>query len=102
MPPFCEVFAPVFLRAMATIVVAEISMSLDNVLGVAGAAHDNTAMLVFGLALSIVLMAVGANMLARFLDRYQWISYIGLAVIFGSPRRCRITASLKYRCISTA
>jgi len=56
-------------------------MSLDNVLGVAGAAHGNLAMLVFGLALSIVLMAVGANMVARLLDRYQWIGYIGLAFI---------------------
>ncbi len=75
------IFSPIFLRAMATIIAADISMSLDNVLGVAGAARDNMAMLVFGLVLSIILMAVGANMVARFLERYPWIGYIGLAVI---------------------
>lgn len=73
--------SPIFLRAMLTIIVADVSMSLDNVLGVAGAAKDNVQMLVFGLVLSIVLMAVGANLVARMLNRYQWIGYIGLAVI---------------------
>ena len=73
--------SPMFLRAMATIIVADVSMSLDNVLAVAGAAKDNIHMLVFGLVLSIVLMAVGANVVARLLNRYQWIGYIGLAVI---------------------
>ena len=75
------IFSPMFMRAMATIIVADVSMSLDNVLGVAGAAKDNVQMLVFGLVLSIVLMAVGANLVARLLHRYQWIGYIGLAVI---------------------
>ncbi|NKB58750.1 MAG: YjbE family putative metal transport protein [Alphaproteobacteria bacterium] len=75
------VLSPMFLRAMATIIVADVSMSLDNVLGVAGAAKDNVPMLVFGLVLSIVLMAAGANIVARMLNRYQWIGYIGLAVI---------------------
>ena len=73
--------SPIFIRAMLTIIVADLSMSLDNVLGVAGAAKDNIQMLVFGLVLSIVLMAVGANLVARLLNRYQWIGYIGLAVI---------------------
>ena len=76
-----SIFSPMFIRAMATIIVADVSMSLDNVLGVAGAAKDNVQMLVFGLILSIVLMAVGANLVARLLNKYQWIGYIGLAVI---------------------
>lgn len=76
-----SIMSPMFLRAMATIIVADVSMSLDNVLGVAGAAKDNVGMLVFGLVLSIVLMAIGANLVARMLNRYQWIGYIGLAVI---------------------
>lgn len=76
-----SLLSPMFLRAMLTIIVADVSMSLDNVLGVAGAAKDNVQMLVFGLVLSIVLMAVGANLVARLLNRYQWIGYIGLAVI---------------------
>lgn len=75
------ILSPMFLRAMTTIIIADLSMSLDNVLGVAAAAKENVAMLVFGLVLSIVLMAVGANMVARLLNRYKWIGYIGLAVI---------------------
>ena len=75
------VLSPIFLRAMATIIVADVSMSLDNVLGVAGAAKNNITMLVFGLVLSIVLMAIGANIVARLLNRFQWIGYIGLGVI---------------------
>jgi YjbE family integral membrane protein len=75
------IMSPIFLRAMATIIIADVSMSLDNVLGVAGAAKDNVGMLVFGLVLSIILMAIGANLVARMLNRYQWIGYIGLAVI---------------------
>jgi len=76
-----SIYSPMFIRAMATIIVADVSMSLDNVLGVAGAAKDNVQMLVFGLILSIVLMAFGANLVARLLNKYQWIGYIGLAVI---------------------
>ncbi len=70
-----------FLRAVTTILIADVSMSLDNVLAVAAAARDNAAMLIFGLALSIVLMAVGATLIARLLDRHRWLAYIGLAVI---------------------
>ncbi len=76
-----NIFSPAFLRAMLTIVVADLSMSLDNVLGVAGAARDNIGMLVFGLGLSIVLMAFGANLVARLLSRFHWIGYLGLAAI---------------------
>ncbi|MEM7073101.1 MAG: YjbE family putative metal transport protein, partial [Pseudomonadota bacterium] len=69
-----------FRAAMVSILVADVTMSLDNVLAVAGAAHDSLIVLIFGLALSIVLMAVAANWIARILDRYHWISYLGLLV----------------------
>ena len=68
-------------QAAVQIVVADISMSLDNVLGVAGAAREHPLVLVFGLVLSIALMAVAASLLARVLDRHRWIAYVGLAVI---------------------
>jgi YjbE family integral membrane protein len=70
-----------FAQAAWQIVLADISMSLDNVLAVAGAARDHPAALVFGLALSIVLMGVAANFVARLLTRHRWIAYIGLAII---------------------
>ena len=70
-----------FAQAAWQIVLADISMSLDNVLAVAGAARDHPAALVFGLALSVVLMGVAANFVARLLTRYRWIAYIGLAII---------------------
>lgn len=70
-----------FSSAVATIIVADISMSLDNVLAVAGAAKGNLAILTVGLGLSIGLMAVAANFIARLLKRYPWISWLGLAVI---------------------
>lgn len=68
-------------RAFVNIIVADVSMSLDNVLAVAGAARDHVGMLVFGLVLSIALMAVAANYIARLLDRYHWIAYLGLAIV---------------------
>jgi YjbE family integral membrane protein len=71
-----------FWRALMTIIVADLSMSLDNVLAVAGAAKGNLPILVVGLALSVLLMAVAANYIARLLGRYAWITWIGLAVIF--------------------
>jgi len=71
-----------FSQAAWQIVMADISMSLDNVLAVAGAARDHPSALVFGLALSIVLMGVAANFVARLLNRYRWIAYVGLAIIF--------------------
>jgi YjbE family integral membrane protein len=67
--------------AILQIAVADVSMSLDNVLAVAGAARDHMAMLVFGLVLSIALMGAAATLIARFLERYRWLSYLGLAII---------------------
>ena len=70
-----------FAQAAWQIVVADVSMSLDNVLAVAGAARDHPYVLVFGLLLSIALMGIAANFIARLLHRYYWIAYIGLAII---------------------
>jgi YjbE family integral membrane protein len=67
--------------AILQIAVADVSMSLDNVLAVAGAARDHMTMLVFGLVLSIALMGAAATVIARFLERYRWLSYLGLAII---------------------
>ena len=68
-------------RAITQIVVADISMSLDNVLAVAGVARDHTWVLVFGLTLSIAFMGFCATVLARWLQRYHWIAYVGLITI---------------------
>jgi YjbE family integral membrane protein len=68
-------------QAMVQIIVADVSMSLDNVLAVAGAARDHKIILWIGLALSIVLMAVASNAIARILDRYHWIAWVGFAII---------------------
>ena len=70
-----------FLQAARQIVVADISMSLDNVLAVAGAARDHPGVLVIGLLLSIVLMGLAANLIARLLHKHRWIAYVGLAII---------------------
>lgn len=70
-----------FRSALIAIVVADVSMSLDNILAVTGAAKDHLMILIFGLALSIALMGVAANFIARFMDRYRWITYIGIALI---------------------
>jgi YjbE family integral membrane protein len=67
--------------AMINIIIADVSMSLDNVLAVAGAARDHMGMLVFGLVLSIALMAVAANYIAGLLERHKWIAYVGLVII---------------------
>jgi YjbE family integral membrane protein len=68
-------------QAMVQIVLADVSMSLDNVLAVAGAAHDSPWVLAVGLLLSVVLMGVAANLLARVLERRRWIAWIGLAIV---------------------
>ena len=68
-------------QAIVAIVVADVSMSLDNVLAVAGAARDHFWVLVFGLMLSIALMAVASAYIARLLDRHHWIAYVGLAIV---------------------
>jgi YjbE family integral membrane protein len=70
-----------FWSAIVQIIVADVSMSLDNVLAVAGASRDHPGALVFGLVLSVVLMGFAANYIARLLDRQRWIAYIGLAII---------------------
>jgi len=68
-------------QAMMQIIAADVSMSLDNVLAVAGAARDHKLVLWIGLVLSIVLMAVASNAIAKVLDRYHWIAWIGFAII---------------------
>lgn len=70
-----------FMQAAMQIVVADISMSLDNVLAVAGAAHGHPTVLIIGLVLSIALMGLAASFIARLLSKYQWIAYVGLAII---------------------
>jgi YjbE family integral membrane protein len=70
-----------FAQAAWQIVVADVSMSLDNVLAVAGAARDHMWVLIFGLAVSIALMGIAASLIARLLQRHRWIAYIGLIAI---------------------
>ncbi len=70
-----------FAAAAWAVAVADISMSLDNVLAVAGAARDHPGILAIGLILSVALMGLAANVLARVIERYRWIAYIGLMVI---------------------
>ena len=69
------------VQATWQIIVADVSMSLDNVLAVAGAARDHPVVMVFGLALSIAMMGVAASFIARLLQNHRWIAYVGLAVI---------------------
>ena len=68
-------------QAVVQIIVADVSMSLDNVLAVAGAAREHPTVLIFGLALSIMLMGIAASLIARLLTRHRWIAWIGLAII---------------------
>ena len=70
-----------FRSAVIQVAIADISMSLDNVLAVAGAAREHPWIMVFGLVLSIALMAVAAGFIARLIDRHRWLAYAGLAVI---------------------
>ena len=70
-----------FASAAWGVAIADVSMSLDNVLAVAGAAKDHPQILVFGLVLSVVLMGVAANFIAKYIERYRWIAYVGLVVI---------------------
>jgi YjbE family integral membrane protein len=70
-----------FTQAATQIVIADISMSLDNVLAVAGAAREHPTVLIFGLFLSVALMGLAASLIARLLHRYRWIAYIGLGII---------------------
>ena len=70
-----------FAAAAWGVALADVSMSLDNVLAVAGAAKDHPWILVFGLILSVILMGVAANFIAKYIERYRWIAYVGLVVI---------------------
>ena len=70
-----------FAQAAWQIIVADVSMSLDNVLAVAGAAREHPGVLVIGLALSIALMGLAASFIAKLLNRHRWIAYVGLAII---------------------
>jgi len=71
-----------FLKAIWTVLLADFTMSLDNVLGVAGAAGHHYHLLIFGLILSIVLMAVAANLISGWIKKYKWIAWVGLLAIF--------------------
>lgn len=70
-----------FAAAVWAVAVADVSMSLDNVLAVAGAARDHPGILMIGLVFAVALMGVAANIIARYIERYRWIAYVGLAVI---------------------
>ena len=70
-----------FIKAISTVLIADFTMSLDNVLGVAGAAKDHYGLLVFGLVLSIVLMATAATLISGWIKKYKWIGWFGLLAI---------------------
>ena len=70
-----------FFKAIITVIIADVSMSLDNVLGVAGAAKQHYVLLVFGLVLSILLMATVATFISKLIKKYKWISWLGLLAI---------------------
>jgi len=70
-----------FFKAITTVIIADVTMSLDNVLGVAGAARDHYFLLVFGLVLSIILMATAATLISNWIKKYKWIGWLGLIAI---------------------
>ena len=70
-----------YFKAIMTVIIADVSMSLDNVLGVAGAAREHYALLVFGLVLSIILMATVATIISKWIKKYKWIGWLGLLAI---------------------
>jgi YjbE family integral membrane protein len=70
-----------FASAAWAVAIADVSMSLDNVLAVAGAAREHPGILIVGLVLSVALMGIAANLIAQYIERYRWIAYLGLAVI---------------------
>ena len=70
-----------FMKAITTVILADVTMSLDNVLGVAGAARDHYMLLIFGLVLSIVLMATAATLISGWIKKYKWIGWVGLFAI---------------------
>jgi len=69
------------IKAIWTVLIADFTMSLDNVLGVAGAAGDHYILLIFGLVLSIILMATAANLISKWIKKYKWIAWVGLLAI---------------------
>jgi len=70
-----------FFKAITTVIIADVTMSLDNVLGVAGAARDHYFLLIFGLVLSIALMATAATLISGWIKKYRWIAWVGLLAI---------------------
>ena len=70
-----------FFKAITTVIIADVTMSLDNVLGVAGAARDHYYLLIFGLILSIILMATAATLISNWIKKYKWIAWLGLIAI---------------------
>ena len=70
-----------FFKAITTVIIADVTMSLDNVLGVAGAARDHYILLIFGLVLSIILMATAATLISNWIKKYKWIAWFGLFAI---------------------
>ena len=69
------------LKAITTVIIADVTMSLDNVLGVAGAAKEHYILLIFGLVLSIILMATAANLISKWIKKHRWIAWLGLLAI---------------------
>ncbi len=72
-----------FAAAAWAVAIADVSMSLDNVLAVAGAARDNPGIMIVGLIFAVLLMGIAANVIAKYIERYRWIAYVGLLVILG-------------------
>lgn len=89
-------------EAVTQIIVADVSMSLDNVLAVAGVAREHVWVLVFGLALSVAFMGLAAAVIARLLHRYHWIAYIGLLVIVYVSLRMIYEGALEVLAVTTA
>ena len=82
-----------FLKAITTVIIADVTMSLDNVLGVAGAARDHYTLLIFGLVLSIALMATAATLISGWIKKYRWIGWVGLLAILA------VAIELIYTCL---
>ena len=87
-----------FWSAIVQIIVADVSMSLDNVLAVAGAAKGHTTILVIGLAIAVVLMAVAASFIARLLARYPWVTWLGLVIVLYVAVEMMWRGSLEVAC----
>jgi YjbE family integral membrane protein len=88
-----------FWSAILQIIIADVSMSLDNVLAVAGAAKGHTGVLVIGLAIAVVLMAVAASFIAKLLARHPWVTWLGLAIVFYVAVEMMWRGSLEVVCV---